>query len=99
MKLKGQDVTDRHKAKMLEKAKNQEEQELTKREELENKTKGSGLVWSGLVWSGLVWSGLVWSGLVWSGLVWSGPVRSGLVWSGLVRDLEWDKEVITLFNI
>ena len=38
MKLKGQDVTDRHKAKMLEKAKNQEEQELTKREELENKT-------------------------------------------------------------
>ena len=74
MKLKGQDVTDRHKAKMLEKAKNQEEQELTKREELENKTKGSGLVWSGLVWSG--------------------PVRSGLV-----CDLEWDKEVITLFNI
>ena len=39
MKLKGQDVTDRHKAKMLEKAKNQEEQELTKQEEPENKTK------------------------------------------------------------
>ena len=69
MKLKGQDVTDRHKAKMLEKAKNQEEQELTKREELENKTKGSGLVWSGPVRSGPVRSGPVWSCLVRSGLV------------------------------
>ena len=39
LKLKGWEKMDKHKAKMLEKAKNQEEQELTRWEELKNKTK------------------------------------------------------------